>query len=221
MISMDDVEVVRGGVVLVILGTSLEFLIVHDPEICSLNRVVGVEGVRDSMLAVVVSTSSNLDFISYVVTLTSLRTIGLDRRRLSSCIASWIWGGVPLDVGSVGCIVGSITSSIGRGVCWSISRRVGWSVGCSIGSGIGRLHYFVFASTFFIHRVEGTLAITSLARTLRSTSGVRTCCGSAVSRTSFFDLRSGNADVCLEMSDHWGIFEVVQSGKSGSEVGLW
>jgi hypothetical protein len=135
---------------------------VHDPEICSLNRVVGVEGVRDPMLAVVVSTSSYLDFISYVATLTSLRTIGLDQRRLSSCIASWIWGGVPLDVGSVGCIVGGITNSIGRGVCWSISRRVG----CSIGNGIGRLHYFVFASTFFSHRVEGTLAMTSLSRTL-------------------------------------------------------
>jgi hypothetical protein len=25
----------------------------------------------------------------------------------------------------------------------------------------------------------------------------------------------------LETSDHWGIFEVVQSGKSGSQVGLW
>jgi hypothetical protein len=46
------------------------------------------------MLAVVVSTSSYLDFISYAVTLTSFHTIGLDRRRLSSCIVSWIWGGV-------------------------------------------------------------------------------------------------------------------------------
>jgi hypothetical protein len=90
---------------------------VHDPKICRLNRVVGVEGVRDSMLVVVVSTLNYLDFISYAVTLTSLCTIGLDRRRLSSCIASWIWGCVPLDVGSVGCIVGGITSSIGQGVC--------------------------------------------------------------------------------------------------------
>jgi hypothetical protein len=131
---------------------------VHDPEICSLDTVVGVEGVRDPMLAVVVCTSSYLDLISYAVTLTSLRMIVLDRRRLSSCIASWIWGGVPLDVGSIGCIVGGITSIIG----WGVSRRVGWS----IGSGIGRLHYFVFTSTFFSHRVEGTLATTSLARTL-------------------------------------------------------
>jgi hypothetical protein len=63
---------------------------VHDPEICSLDRVVGVEGVRDPMLAVVVCTPSYLDFISYAVMLTSLRTISLDRRRLSSCVASWI-----------------------------------------------------------------------------------------------------------------------------------
>jgi hypothetical protein len=182
---------------------------VHDPDICSLNRVVGLEGVGNPVLAVLVTTSSYLDFISYAVTLTSFCTIGLDRRRLSSYIVSWIWGGVPLDVGSVGCVVGDITSSIGRGVCWSISRMVGWSIGCSIGSRIGRLYYFVFASTFFGHRVEGTLATTSLARTLRSASGVGTCCGFAVSRTSFFDLSSGDADVGFEMPDHCRIFEVI------------
>jgi hypothetical protein len=98
---------------------------------------------------------------------------------------------------------------------------VGWSISCSIGSGIGRLHYFVFASAFFIYRVEGTLATTSLARTLRSTSGVRTCCRSAVSRTSFFDLSSGDTNVGLKTLDHWRIFEVIQSSKSGSQVGLW
>jgi hypothetical protein len=67
----------------------------------------------------------------------------------------------------------------------------------------------IFASTFFSHRVEGTLATTSLARTLRSSSGVRTCCGSAVSGASFFDLSSGDADFCIETSDHWEIFEVI------------
>jgi hypothetical protein len=178
---------------------------VHDLEICSLNRVVGVEGIKDPMLAVVVSTLSYLDFISYAVTLTSF----LDRRRLSSCIASWIWGDIILDVGSVIYIIGGITSSIGRGVCWSIGRRVGWSIGCTIGSGIGRLHYFVFASSFFSHPVEGTLATTSLVRTLRSATGVGTCCRSAVSRTTFFDQSSGDADVSLETLDHWRIFEVI------------
>jgi hypothetical protein len=102
-----------------------------------------------------------------------------------------------------------------------MSRRVGWSVGCSIGSWVDRLHYFVFASTFFSHRVEGTLATTSLVRAHRSASRVGTYCGSAISRTSFFDPSSYDADVVLEASDHWGIFEVILSGKSGSQVGLW
>jgi hypothetical protein len=118
----DDVEVVGRVVILVVLSTSQEFLIMHDPEICSLNGVVGVEGVRDPMLTVVVSTSSYLDFISYAVTLTSFRTIGLDRRRLSSCIVSWVWSNVCLNIGSIGCIVNDVTSGIGRIVCWSISR---------------------------------------------------------------------------------------------------
>jgi hypothetical protein len=64
---------------------------------------------------------SYFDFISYAVTPTSLYTIGLDRRRLSFCIASWIWGRVSLDVSSIGCIVGGIS----WGVRWSISRWVG------------------------------------------------------------------------------------------------
>jgi hypothetical protein len=101
---------------------SQEFLVMHDPEICSLNGVVGVEGVRDPMLTVVVSTLSYLDFISYAVTLTSFRTIGLDRRRLSSCVVSWVWSNVCLNIGSIGCIVNDVTSGIGRIVCWSISR---------------------------------------------------------------------------------------------------
>jgi hypothetical protein len=93
-----------------------EFLVVHDPEICSLDGMVGVEWVRCPMLAVVVCTSSYLDFIPYAVSPASFCSIRLDRRRLSSCITSWIWGGVPLDVGSVGCIVGGI-ASISRGIC--------------------------------------------------------------------------------------------------------
>jgi hypothetical protein len=117
-----------------------------------LDRVVGVEGVRDSMLAVVVCTPSYFDFISYAVTLTSLCTTGLDRRRLSSCIASWIWGRVSLNVSSIGCIVGDIS----WGVRWSISRWVGWSIGCSVSIGISRLQYFVFTSFFVSHWVEGT-----------------------------------------------------------------
>jgi hypothetical protein len=208
MISRDNVDVVGRAIVLVILGTSQEFLVVHDPEICSLDGVVGVEGVRDSMLAVVVCTLSYFDFISYAVAPTSFCMISLDRRRLSSCVASWIWGGVPLDVGSVGCIVG-VTSGISRGVCGSISRWVDWSIGCSVSSGISRLHYFVLASSFFSHRVEATLATTSLARTLRSASGIGTCCRSTVSGASYLDLSSCDTDIGLEASDRWRIFKVV------------
>jgi hypothetical protein len=164
--SRDDVEVVGRTIVLVVLGTVQEFLVVHDLEIRSLNGVVGVEGDGNPMFAVVVSTSSYLEFISYTTTMASFSAIALDQRRMSSYIVSWIWDGVPLDVGSIGCVVSGITSSIGRSVCCSISRRVGWSVSCSIVIGVDRLRYFVFASSLFNYRVEGTLATTSLARTL-------------------------------------------------------
>jgi hypothetical protein len=213
MSSRDDVEVVGSAVVLVVLSTSQEFLVVQDPEFCSLDGVVGVKGVGDPMLRIVVSTSSYLDFISYAVALASLGTIGLDLRRPSSCVVSWVWSGVPLNIVSIGCVADNVTSGIGWVVCWGIRCRVGWSAGCNIGSGIGswvgRLCYFIFAPTFFSHQVEGTLSTTSLARTLRSASGVGTCCGSAVSGTSFFDLSGWNADVGLEAPDHWGIFEVI------------
>jgi hypothetical protein len=205
----DDVEVVERAVVLVVLSTSQEFLVVHDPEICSLDGVVGVKGVRDPVLAILVSTLSYLDFISYAVVLASLSSIGLDQRRLSSCVVSWVRSDVCLNIGSIGCVVDDVTSGIGQVICWGISHRVGWSVRCSIGNEVDWLRYFVFTSSFFSHRVEGTLATTSLARTLRSASGVGTCCGSAISKTSFFDLSGCNADVGLEASDHWGVFEVI------------
>jgi hypothetical protein len=162
----DDVKVIRRAIVLVVLGTSQEVLVVHELEICSLNGVVGVKSIRDPMFAVVISTSCYLHFISYALALASFRTIGLDWMRLSSCIVSWVWSGVPLDVGSAGCVVNGIPSNIGRSVCWSVSRRVGWSISCSVGSGVDRLRYFIFTSSLFSHRVEGTLATKSLARTL-------------------------------------------------------
>jgi hypothetical protein len=37
---------------------------------------------------------------------------------------SWVWSGVSLVVGSIGCIVSGIASNISRSVCWSISRKV-------------------------------------------------------------------------------------------------
>jgi hypothetical protein len=77
--SRDDVEVVGRAIILVVLGRVEEFLVVHDPKICSLDRVVGVEGIGNPMFAVVVSTLSYLHFISYAVTLASFNTIGLDQ----------------------------------------------------------------------------------------------------------------------------------------------
>jgi hypothetical protein len=41
----NDVEVIGRAIVLVVLGTSQEFLVVHDAETCSLNGVVGVKGI--------------------------------------------------------------------------------------------------------------------------------------------------------------------------------
>jgi hypothetical protein len=97
----------------------------HDPEICSFDGVVGVKGVRDPMLAVVVCTPSYLDFISYAVTSTSFRTIGLDQRGQSSCVVSWIRSDICLNISSIGCLVGDVTNGIDLIVCWGVSHRIG------------------------------------------------------------------------------------------------
>jgi hypothetical protein len=78
-----------------------------------LNGVVGVKGVGDPVLAVVVSTSCYLHFVSYAVTLASFCLISLDWRRLSSCNVPWVRGSVSLDVGSIGCVVGNIADGVG------------------------------------------------------------------------------------------------------------
>jgi hypothetical protein len=195
-----NIEIIRRAIVLVVLGTSQEVLVVHVPEVGCLNRVVGVEGVGDPVLAVVVSTSCYLHFVSYAVTLASFCTIGLDWRRLSSCIVSWVWGGVSLNVGSIGCVVVDVAGGVGWSVYRSISCRVGWSVSCNVGSGVDQLHNFVFPSSLFSHRVEGTLATASLSGSFRSTPRVGTSRRSVVSRTSFFNLSSGDPDVGLKTS---------------------
>jgi hypothetical protein len=55
-------------------------------EVRILDGVVSIEGVRNHMFAIVVSTTSYIHFVSYALTLASFCTIGLDWRRLSSCI---------------------------------------------------------------------------------------------------------------------------------------
>jgi hypothetical protein len=97
----DDVEVIGRAIVLVVVGTSQEFLVVHILEIGNLNGVVGVLGVEDPVFAIIVSMSCYLHFVSYAVTLASFCMIGLDWRRLSSCIVPWVWGTVSLDVSTV------------------------------------------------------------------------------------------------------------------------
>jgi hypothetical protein len=182
---------------------------VHHPEIRYLDGVVSIEGVRDPVFTIIVSSSSYFYFISYAMTLASFLSIGLDWRRLSSCIVSWIWSGVSLVVGSIVYVVNDIARNISRSVCWSISHRVDWRISCNIGSGVERLHYFVFASSLFVYWVEGALAAASLARTFRSTPGVGTCCRSAVYRTSFFDLGRGDTNIGLKTSNRRRIFEVI------------
>jgi hypothetical protein len=174
--SRDDIEVIGRAIVLVVLGMSQEFLVVHMPEVGGLNVVVGIKGVGNLVFTIVVSTLCYLHFISYALTLASFCTIGLYWRRLSSCIVPGVWGDVSLDVGSISYVVGDVAGGIGWSVYWRISYRVGWSISCSVGSGVDRLHYFVFTSSLFSHWLKGTLAATSLARTFRSTLGVGTCC---------------------------------------------
>jgi hypothetical protein len=198
----DDVEVIGRAIVLVVVGASQQFLVVHVPEVRSLNGVVGIKGVGDPMFTVVVSTSCYLHFVSYAVMLASFCAIGLYWRRLSSCIMPGVWGSVSLDVGSISCIVGDVAGGIGWSVCRSIGCRLGWGISCSVGSGIDRLHYFIFTLSLFSYRLKGTLAAASLARMFRSAPGVGTCYGSAVSRTCFFDLSGGDADVGLKTSYH-------------------
>jgi hypothetical protein len=57
-------------------------------EICCLDEVVSIEGVKDPMFTIIISMSCYLHFISYTLTLASLCLVNLYWRRLSSCIPS-------------------------------------------------------------------------------------------------------------------------------------
>jgi hypothetical protein len=113
-----------------------------------------------------------------------------------------------LGAGNISCIVGDIACGVGGGIGWRIGCSVGNRIGCGVGSEIGRLHYFVFISYLFSYWFKGTVATTSLARMFQSSPGVGTCGRSAVSRASFFDLSSGDAEVGLETSYYRSVFEL-------------
>jgi hypothetical protein len=76
---------------------------------------VGIKGVRDPMVTVVVCTPCYLHFVSYALTLTTFCAISLHRRRLSSCILPWVQSGDPLDVGGISCVVGDVAGGSGVG----------------------------------------------------------------------------------------------------------
>jgi hypothetical protein len=65
----DDIEVIRRTIILVVLGMTRELLIMHLPNVCRLDRVIGVKGIRDPIAAVVVSTTCYVCFITYGLTL--------------------------------------------------------------------------------------------------------------------------------------------------------
>jgi hypothetical protein len=93
-------------------------------------------------------------------------------------------------------------------ISYSMGSGIGSKVSYGVGSRIGRLHHFVFTSSLFSYWLNGTVAMASLARMFRSTPRVGTCGRSAVSRTSFFDLCSGDAEVGLETSYYRGVSEL-------------
>jgi hypothetical protein len=153
------------------------------------------------MVAVVVSTPCYIHFVSYALMLTAFCVISLHRWRLGSCILPWVCNGVCLDVGSISCVVGDVSRSVGGGV--------GWSISCSIDSGTDRQHHFVFASSLFNYWLKGIVVTMLLTRTFRPTPRVGTCCRSTISRAPFFNLSSGDAYISLEMSYRRSILKLV------------
>jgi hypothetical protein len=149
---------------------------VHVPQLCRLDGVVGIKGVKDQMVTVIVSIPCYLHFVSYALTLTTFYAISLHRRWLSSCILPWICSGILLDIGNITCNVGNVASGVGCNIGQSVSCRISWSISCNISGGIGGLHHLVFTSSLFSHRLKRTMATASLARMFQSAPGVGTCC---------------------------------------------
>jgi hypothetical protein len=73
---------------------------------------------------------------------------------------SWIGSDIWLGANNISCVVDNIAC----GVSGSIGWRVGRGVGGSVGSRVDRLYYFVSASSFFSHGLNGTITAMSLER---------------------------------------------------------
>jgi hypothetical protein len=112
------------------------------------------------MIAVVVSTTCYLHFVSFASTLATFSMVGLCWWRLSSSILSWIGGDIWLGANNIGCVVADVACGVSSAVGWRVSRGVGGSVG----SGVDRLYYFVFTSSLFSHGLKRTITLMSLAR---------------------------------------------------------
>jgi hypothetical protein len=78
-----------------------------------------VKGITDPVATVVVSTAFYLHFVSYALTLTALRAVGLHWWRLSSRVLSCVGSSVLLlSASSIGSIVGDVACSISTSVGW-------------------------------------------------------------------------------------------------------
>jgi hypothetical protein len=125
---------------------------VHLPKVCCLDRVVGVKGIRDSVVTVVVSTICYFHFISYRLMLITPSTCSLSWLRLSSRVLSCIISHVLLlGPSSVGGVVGNVACSISDGI--------GSWVGSSVGGDVDWLRHFVLTTPLFSHTWKGSVVI--------------------------------------------------------------
>jgi hypothetical protein len=133
--------------------------------------VISVKGIRDPIVAVVISTSCYFQFILHVLTLTALRVIGLHWWGLSSHVLSCVGSALLLGASSIGGIV----LCIARGVTSNDSSWVGCCIGSDVGSGVYRLCDFIFASSLFSQGLKGGIVVMSLPRSLQPTPRVGAC----------------------------------------------
>jgi hypothetical protein len=77
-------------IILIVPGPAQDLLIVHLPEVCCLDGVVGGKGIRDSVVAVVVSTACYFRFVSNRLSLITLGTCSLSWLRLSSRVLACV-----------------------------------------------------------------------------------------------------------------------------------